>query len=148
MIFISSQIFSRTYGVQLYSTLQYNNYNLPKIYLSEEESIWLRGRVVRVGFVKKDFPPYDISNDGTSFYYEGITADYLKLVELLLGIKTQLIGFNSRKDAIEAIKNEEIDLLTSSNDYDSLLGLVLTVPYQSDIPSIFINTNDRGSKIK
>lgn len=147
LIFISSQIFSRTYGVQLYSTLQYNNYNLPKIYLSEEESIWLRGRVVRVGFVKKDFPPYDISNDGTSFYYEGITADYLKLVELLLGIKTQLIGFNSRKDAIEAIKNEEIDLLTSSNDYDSLLGLVLTVPYQSDIPSIFINTNDRGSKI-
>ncbi|WP_217540227.1 response regulator [Vibrio metschnikovii] len=147
LIFISSQIFSSTDDVQLYSTLQYNNYNLPKIYLSEEESIWLRGRVVRVGFVKRDFPPYDIFNYGTSSYYEGITADYLKLVELLLGIKIKLIGFNSKKDAIDAIKNEEIDLLTSSGDYESLLGLVLTVPYNIDIPFIFINRHNSGGEI-
>lgn len=136
---ISSQLFFKAYSIELYSTINHDDFNLPKIELNEEEKTWLKGRVVRVAFVKNDFPPYDISNDGSSLYYEGISADYLKLFELLLGTKTQLISFRTRKDAIAAIQNDEVDMLTSSNNFESVLGLALTEPYQGDIPAIFVN---------
>lgn len=145
---LTSQLFFKAYGIQLYSTVNEVDFNLPRVELSEGEKVWLKNRVVRVGFVKNDFPPYDISNDGSSLYYEGITADYLKLFELVLGTKTQLIPFKTRKEAIAAIKNDKVDILTSSNDYESILGLTLTEPYQNDIPAVFIDSYNNIDNIK
>ncbi|NAX04642.1 transporter substrate-binding domain-containing protein, partial [Vibrio sp. V30_P3S12P165] len=126
-------------GVELYSAIYTNNYNLPKINITDKEKKWLKNRTLKVGFIIKDFPPYDISNDGQASYYEGITADYLKIIEYLLNIPIQLTPYKTRQDAILAIKRNEVDILTSSNIYETSLGLELSIPYQSDIPALFIS---------
>ncbi|WP_082341432.1 transporter substrate-binding domain-containing protein [Pseudomonas sp. P1.31] len=104
--------------------------------LSEADQRWLTDkRVLRIGVSLPDYPPLDIIANNRD--YEGITADYASLLEQLLGVRVEVKGYLSRREAIEALKLGEIDLLGSSNDYDIAdPALVLSEPYATDQPTL------------
>ena len=77
--------------------------------LSEADQRWLTDkRVLRIGVSLPDYPPLDIIANNRD--YEGITADYASLLEQLLGVRVEVKGYLSRREAIEALKLGEIDL--------------------------------------
>ncbi|GAB7532204.1 hypothetical protein PS3A_46190 [Pseudomonas sp. 3A(2025)] len=86
---------------------------------------------LRVGIAIADNEPIDITTDGNR--YQGVSADYLGLVSLKLDTPVQLVGFAQREDAIEALRDGSIDLLTSANGFDrGEAGLVFSRQYLPD----------------
>jgi two-component system sensor histidine kinase EvgS len=100
--------------------------------LSQAEQQWLGpSRVLRVGISFADYEPVDITIDRNR--YLGISADYLSLVTRRLGVRTQVRAFAKREEAIEALHQGEIDVLTSANGFErSVPDLVFTEDYIPD----------------
>lgn len=106
--------------------------------LTNEQIEWLsQKKIIKVGITIPDYPPYDITTDGQSNYYEGVSADYISLISSILKIKIELHVFANRDLAIEAVKNNQIDILTTSNQYEKFYGLDLSIPYIEDIPALY-----------
>ncbi|HCZ8989518.1 TPA: transporter substrate-binding domain-containing protein, partial [Vibrio alginolyticus] len=128
---------------EISSTVTFKKYSLEEIRNDFENNFdGYKPDTLRVGFVRNNFSPYDTELITMKKYYEGISADYLKLIELSTGIKINIVPFSSRNNAIEALKDEKIDLLTTSNIYESFNGLKLSIPYKEDIPALFsLNVN-------
>lgn len=97
---------------------------------------------ITVGFVA-GLSPYDIYLKEEE-QYKGISADYLYIIKSLLDIDVDLVAYNTRQDAILAIKNGEIDLLTTSNGYELKYGLTLSSPYKKSVPAIFTNSKTKS----
>lgn len=100
--------------------------------LSQAEQQWLGpSRVIRVGISFADYEPVDITIDRNR--YLGISADYLSLVARRLGVRTQVQAFAKREEAIEALHQGKIDVLTSANGFErSVPDLVFTEDYIPD----------------
>ncbi|MGH8380324.1 transporter substrate-binding domain-containing protein [Pseudomonas sp.] len=100
--------------------------------LTSEQQQWLGpARVLRVGISFADYEPVDITIDHNR--YQGISGDYLSLVAKRLGVKTQVLAFAKREEAIEALHNGTIDVLTSANGFErSVPGLVFSTDYIPD----------------
>lgn len=96
------------------------------------EREWLGpSRVLRVGISFADYEPVDITIDRNR--YLGISADYLSLVARRLGVRTRVRAFAKREEAIKALHQGEIDVLTSANGFErSVPGLVFTDDYIPD----------------
>ncbi|OIN53163.1 transporter substrate-binding domain-containing protein [Pseudomonas costantinii] len=105
--------------------------------LDEADWRWLRTKgVLRLGISAPDSAPLDItSEDG---YYEGLTADYVGMLSELLSIRIDALRYDSRAEAIEALKQGKIDLLGSSTGFESADSeLALSRPY-SDSQSLLV----------
>lgn len=100
--------------------------------LSQAQQRWLgTARVLRVGISFADYEPVDITIDSNR--YQGISADYLSLVAERLGVKTKVLAFAKREEAIEALHKGDIDVLTSANGFErSVPDLVFTQDYMPD----------------
>ncbi|MDD2060404.1 transporter substrate-binding domain-containing protein [Pseudomonas sp. GD03860] len=100
--------------------------------LSPAQRQWLGpSRTLRVGISFADYEPVDITIDRNR--YQGISADYLSLVARRLGVKTQVLAFARREEAIEALHDGVIDVLTSANGFErSVAGLTFTEDYIPD----------------
>ena len=82
-----------------------------EVNLNAQERQWLQQHpVIRLG-IDKHFAPYEsITKDDR---YEGIAADYIKLIEQRLGIKFTLIkDKNTWHEVLDAAKKGELDLLS------------------------------------
>ncbi|KJK05203.1 transporter substrate-binding domain-containing protein [Pseudomonas tussilaginis] len=119
-------------AAQLPFTLAPPFIDLEPMPLSHAERQWLGpARVLRVGISIADYEPVDITIDRNR--YQGISADYLSLVADRLGLKTQVLAFAKREEAIEALHNGLIDVLTSANGFErSVPGLLFTEDYIPD----------------
>lgn len=95
---------------------------------------WLwRHRVLRLGVLASDQPPFDIL--GTGRAYEGITADYAALVSTQLNLEMTVHVFDSFQAASTALRDGTIDLLGSVTTQQALeAGLRLSRPYGEDHP--------------
>lgn len=95
---------------------------------------WLwRHRVLRLGVLASDQPPFDIL--GTGRAYEGITADYAALVSTQLNLEMTVHVFDSFQAASTALRDGSIDLLGSVTTQQALeAGLRLSRPYGEDHP--------------
>lgn len=101
-----------------------------RIILTDEQWQWLQQQQsIRVGVVTPDNPPFDMTMDGNSDYYEGLSADYLQLLSEALKLKIELRLFNTKEDAILAIKAGKLDLLTGASGYEASQGLLLSQAY-------------------
>lgn len=102
------------------------------LHLSDADRQWLDASApLRVGIAIADNEPIDITTDGNR--YQGVSADYLSLVSRKLGVAVQLVGFAQREDAIDALRDGSIDLLTSANSFDrSEAGLTFSRQYIPD----------------
>lgn len=95
---------------------------------------WLwRQRVLRLGVLGNDQPPLDIL--GTGRAYEGITADYAKLLAEHLRLDLQVQVFGSFAAAVAALREGTVDLLGSVTTEQALqAGLRPSSPYAEDLP--------------
>ncbi|WP_152223682.1 ATP-binding protein [Pseudomonas sp. SCB32] len=101
--------------------------------LSNEDWSWLRERrVLRLGITTPDYPPLDVINNQSD--YEGISADYASLIGELLNVRIELRVFGGRKEAVQALKEGSIDILSTANEYDTTEGVALSLPYATDQP--------------
>lgn len=119
-------------AAQLPFTLVQPFLDLEPMPLSHVERKWLGpSRVLRVGISFADYEPVDITIDRNR--YLGISADYLSLVARRLGVNTRVRAFAKREEAIKALHQGQIDVLTSANGFErGVPGLVFTDDYIPD----------------
>lgn len=116
---------------------------LAPLTLTPAEQQWLQGhqQTLRIGMSINDNEPLDIAVDRNR--YQGVSADYLNLIRTRLGVTLQIHGFARRDDAIEALHQGEIDVLTASNSYErGFAGLAFTSPYLFDRPVLVRRSDD------
>ncbi len=113
--------------------------------LSSEDRAWLQRRQYLVlGSSRPDYPPFELNASQQD--YEGISADYAGIIAELLGIHVEVRRFDSRHEAIAALREGSIDLLGSSNAFEAAdAELELSTPYADDLPVIVTR---EGSSLK
>ncbi|MGB6215069.1 transporter substrate-binding domain-containing protein [Pseudomonas mandelii] len=111
--------------------------------LDEADWRWLRQKgTLRLGISTPDYPPFDITSNGRN--YEGMTADYVKLLSELLGIQIEIRRFDSRAKVVEALKNKELDLLGTANCFEEIdPDLFMSSSYANDQPTLVTRNDDR-----
>ncbi|HHQ4671709.1 TPA: ATP-binding protein [Aeromonas veronii] len=115
--------------------------------LSAEKQQWLRDKgQLTIGFSLPDNPPFDMTTNGTKKSYEGLSADYVSLLEHALNTRIILKPYKSRIDAITDIKNGKIDLLTTSNRFEEFHNLILSNAYVKDMPALYISEKTEQQK--
>lgn len=104
--------------------------------LSSEDRQWLRQRQRLVlGSSRPDYPPLEINVSQRD--YEGLSADYAGIIAEQLGIDIEVRRFDSRHEAIAALRDGRIDLLGSSNAFEAAdAKLSLSARYADDLPVI------------
>ncbi len=103
---------------------------------SPSDRNWLINKnVLRIGISHPDYPPFDITTYNQD--YEGITADYSALLSHILNINVQVLIYPNRTSLIQALKNQNIDLIGTANDFEAAIpGLTLSTPYTLDQPTL------------
>lgn len=104
--------------------------------LSGEDRHWLKQRQRLVlGSARPDYPPFEINV--SQHDYEGLSADYAGIIGEQLDIPIEVRRFDSRHEAITALRDGRIDLLGSSNAFEAAdAQLSLSTPYADDLPVI------------
>ncbi|KAF1003069.1 MAG: Virulence sensor protein BvgS [Pseudomonas sp.] len=103
-----------------------------RVALSADEQQWLQQRgTLRLGVTVPDYPPFEIVSNERDF--DGLTADYARLLGELLKLPVQVRVFERRADAMAALKRHDIDLLGTANDFEVQdPHFVLSLPYARD----------------
>ncbi|MFK3819260.1 transporter substrate-binding domain-containing protein [Pseudomonas sp. NPDC089407] len=104
--------------------------------LSSDDRLWLqRHQHLVLGSSRPDYPPFEINISPRD--YEGLSADYAGIIGEQLGIDIEVRRFDSRHEAITALREGRIDLLGSSNAFEAAdAQLSLSTPYADDLPVI------------
>lgn len=116
---------------------------LPSSLLTPEQQAWIaQKKVLRLGVSSPQYPPFDIINNRAEF--EGITADYIGLIEEMLHVKAEVKIFGSRRSALNALQNGEIDLLGSATQFDQHdAKILLSEPYASEQSVLVTRANEK-----
>ena len=101
---------------------------IKKVFLTDKEKDWIRDHpVIRVG-VNPELAPYAyIAEDGT---FSGIASDYIRLLNMRLGLNMQVVSDLTWKDVVEKVRLQEIDVLPGiAVDEDRNAFLVFSDPF-------------------
>gem|GEM_PF-661004 len=81
--------------------------------VNADEAAWLQAHpVVRVG-IDRNFAPFEwIDEDGE---YRGMVADYLAIVQNILGLRFEVIGDRSWQDTLLMAETGELEMLADAN---------------------------------
>ncbi|MDH4581445.1 transporter substrate-binding domain-containing protein [Pseudomonas sp. BN415] len=111
--------------------------------LDEADERWLQQKgTLRVGTSEPDFPPFDITASGQD--YEGVTADFLRLIAQSLGVEIKVLRFADRQAARDALSRGDVDVLGNSVEGDAASpGLIQTMPYLQHQPVMVTRIDDR-----
>ena len=114
-----------------------------EVQLDEKDRQWLRSKgVLRLGVSGSDYPPYEVTRNHDEL--EGITADYAQLIAQLLNIPIAVQRYGTRKAAMAALKNDGLDLLGTSNNFEVAdPELILSSPYAQDQPMLVTRLDER-----
>jgi signal transduction histidine kinase/CheY-like chemotaxis protein/HPt (histidine-containing phosphotransfer) domain-containing protein len=84
----------------------------PKLVIAAESREWLnRHGPVRYGLPAAAWPPFDLF--AVSGEHEGVTADYLRLVQQRLGFPLEIVSVATFNDALAALRERRIDVMGS-----------------------------------
>lgn len=105
---------------------------LEPLSLAAADRRWLDERpLLRIGVATADYEPIDIASDRNRF--QGISADYLSLIGSKLNMKLQVVGFARPNDAIMALRDGTLDMITTANNFERGSNqLRLSKGYMSD----------------
>lgn len=105
---------------------------------------WLdKKTVLRVGVATVDYEPIGISSDRN--LYQGISADYLTLIGSKLNIEMQVVGFARPDDAIRALRDGAIDIISTANNFErGFDSLRLSKGYLADRSVVVTRGNGRA----
>ncbi|WP_085707727.1 transporter substrate-binding domain-containing protein [Pseudomonas sp. B35(2017)] len=117
---------------------------LPAVVLEEADWRWLRNKgSLRLGAALPDNAPFGMITGGQD--YEGITADYAALLAGMLHIRIDVFRYDSRNEAMQALRDGEVDLVGAVNSFDGTdPELALTTAYVQ-APSVLV-TRSGASK--
>src|SRR5471030_1719806 len=117
--------------------------NLPASLLTPEEDAWLgQKKILTLGISNPQYPPFDITNNRGEF--EGITADYIGLIEEMLHVKVEVKIFSSRRSALKALQNNEIDMVGSATQFDQHgADILFSEPYASEPSVLLTQANEK-----
>ena len=107
---------------------------------ADEENIKSLYNEINVGVSSYNYPPYDVVNQGKTFY-QGISAEYLQIISDILDMDINIKYYPSRDRVIAAVLSGDVDIITTANAFDKLYGLVLSEPYIEDKPTVFRSSN-------
>ncbi|RON07337.1 hybrid sensor histidine kinase/response regulator [Pseudomonas brassicacearum] len=113
-----------------------------RVELEETDWRWLREQgSLRLGASAPDYAPFEVTiNDA---YLEGITADFALLLSQLLHIKVEVKRYPSRGAVIAALKQGNVDLLGTANDFEAAdPQLLMSRAYAEDAPALVARTGD------
>ncbi|WP_236207547.1 transporter substrate-binding domain-containing protein [Pseudomonas tohonis] len=110
--------------------------------LDLEDWRWLRDkRELRLG-IGNDLPPFDITTSGRDF--EGLTADVAGVIADKLGIGIKVLRYPSREEALRALEEGHVDLLSASNSFETNnRQLLLSDTYAPDQPVLVSRDDER-----
>ena len=109
--------------------------------LSPGERQWLASlnRDIRIGITV--IPPQIVHDGGT---YEGLSLDYIRLMERKLDHRFKLVPLPTWNDVIEAARERRIDIIFAAQKTPERLAyLDFTEPY-IDLPNIILTRKDRA----
>ncbi|AZE72373.1 Hybrid sensory histidine kinase EvgS [Pseudomonas synxantha] len=120
---------SRVENLELFSHTKGDH---QKLNLDHDTWRWLKEKNTLVlGTSLPDYPPLDISNSNRD--YEGITADYMRIISDYLGVSVNVRRYSTRMEALKALEAGEIDVFGSANRRESnRSGLALSDHYLDD----------------
>ena len=132
-------------SVQTLQLLGRSNVEDYSVVLEPADKQWLSQKgTLRLGVSAPDYAPFDVTADGQ--YFEGLTADYAELVSELLNVSVEVKRYPSRPVAMAALKQGEVDLLGSANDFETQdPALKLTRAYAEDSPTLVTRTSNRNN---
>lgn len=111
-----------------------------RIILTAEEQAWLDNNpVIRVGY-DPSYPPFEFINDSGN--YDGIAADYLKLMEQKLGIKLKIVKGLSWDQALKGVQSGEIDILPVATDTKERRAFLRFTENYLSYQQVFITRTD------
>lgn len=113
-----------------------------RVELEEADWRWLREQgSLRLGASAPDYAPFEVTiNDK---YLEGITADFAVLLGQLLHIQVEVKRYPSRGEVISALKQGNVDLLGTANDFEAAdPQLLMSRAYAEDAPALVTRTGD------
>ena len=113
------------------------------INLSPDEQTWLREHPVIRLAPDPNFAPIEWFNQHGD--YNGITSDYVRILEELLGIQFEIIQGSSWKDILEKVKKGEVDVLSAIiRSAEREQYLAFTEPYFVAKRALFSNRELSG----
>ncbi len=113
-----------------------------RLSLTAEEQDWLdQHPVIRVG-IDRNFAPFEWLDENQK--YLGMSADYIYMLEEILGVKFDIIKNKSWQQTLDMAKNNELDMLANANEtLEREHYLYFTEPY-IESPIIIINDGKNG----
>lgn len=112
-----------------------------KLALSEEEKNWLAEHpVIRVG-ADLNWAPLEFRDD--SGVMKGISIDYLKHLQNLLGIDFEFVDKKTWGEMLEMARSRELDLLSSVKPTPSREHFLSFTDSYMDLPVAIFNTEER-----
>ncbi|MCU6208161.1 transporter substrate-binding domain-containing protein [Enterobacter cloacae] len=105
-------------------------------------------RELKVATWAPDNPPFDIVPD--TGIYEGIYADYIRLIGSNLGLTTRLLRYPSREKALEALRHKEVDTLVDDGGGQPVrqLGLLESRSFMANLPVLVSSESTASHTVK
>ncbi|MGJ7515520.1 transporter substrate-binding domain-containing protein [Pseudomonas baetica] len=134
-----------THSSDNYALLSRSEVGHLEIQLDNSQRQWLRNKQELIlGTSAPDYPPFDLTLSGRD--YEGFTADYAGILGKAIGLPIRIQRFASRGAAIEALENNEVDLLGTANGFEARNpDIVLSAPYAVDQPVLVTREGETRS---
>jgi len=114
--------------------------------VSPDDAAWLKQHgKLRIGVVESNYDPID--NVNSLGEWEGIGADYLRLISLALECEVTVVGYEYQKDGIKGLQEGKIDILTTATGFERQFeGISFTEPYVRSQP-VVVGTNSSALDI-
>nr|WP_268810650.1 transporter substrate-binding domain-containing protein [Type-D symbiont of Plautia stali] len=95
---------------------------------------------MRVGVWGDEAPPYRMFPNSDSF--EGITADYTRIIQNSLGVNAKIIYFKTRGEAIQALIENKIDIMSDIPGYVDVKNNNLIITQDFSASSLVVVARD------
>ncbi len=115
-------------------------HDVAKIPLTVHERQWLAAHPVIRLAPDPDFPPIEYFNAAGE--YDGLAADYVALIEHILGIRFEIVRLGSWDDVLRHARSRQIDMLGAAMDSPQRSRYMLFTRSHIELPGVIIVRNN------
>ncbi|MDI3438719.1 transporter substrate-binding domain-containing protein [Erwinia sp. V90_4] len=110
-----------------------------KLSVTQQQYLHQRKQLV-IGILRYDMPPFGMRNMRQE--YEGVSADYISMVAVQLGLPVVVKQYDDSKMLWQALAKGEIDLIPSVPGFSDDPDYDFSLPYAVEKPVLGVNIND------
>jgi diguanylate cyclase (GGDEF)-like protein/PAS domain S-box-containing protein len=108
----------------------------PEVFLTAEEKAWLQQHPRLRLAPDPNFPPIEFFDEQGR--YQGLVADYYRLIEARLGIQFEIVHAASWEEVVKLARSHEVDIVGAAQWTPSRADYLLFSPPLLDIPNVII----------